>query len=200
METNLRVTDLLPYLLIALGVLLYLSPLAPLPLDKTEDFLVLTAPHYVVAGLLTLFAARGRGDVRLHMVAAPVVAFAASAGMLLLSMLLIPEPPAGFGTPPYWPEVLEIIAYSVVSLTFSLGIAIRARKVGYVGMILLVYVGAVQFVAVRVLNGEGGASLGEVAGLFIATVVPFVAGLPLGVVGYLRYGKYERTSTSNTET
>lgn len=199
MNLRHRVSDALPYLLLSLGVLLYLSPLAPLTLDKTEDFLVVTAPHYVVAGVLTLLAAHGRGERSLHMAVAPVAALVASAGMLLPGMLLIPEPPPGVGNPPYSPEVLEIAAYSSVSVLFSLGIAIRTREMKYVAVLALVYVAIATTIAVSLLDADGVVSLGEAAVLFVATVVPLVFGIPLGIVGYICYGEGDTRKESGRE-
>lgn len=200
MTLRYRVPKALPYLVLTLGVLLYLSPLVPLPLDKTEDFLVLTAPHYIMAGVLTLPAAHGRGERNPHMAMAPVAALVASAVMLLPGILLIPEPPPGVGNPPYSPEASEIAAYSTVSVLFSLGIAIRAGEIKYVAVLVLVYVAIATTVAVSLLDGDGVVSLGETAALFLATVVPFVIGILLGVFGYLQYGKDERASMSNSGT
>jgi len=196
LNLRFRVSDALPYLILTLGVLLYLSPLVTLPLEKTEDFLVLTAPHYIVAGVLTLLAAGGRGERSLHMAMAPVAALVASAVMLLPGILFLSEPPAS----PYSPEVLEIAAYSTVSVLFSLGIAIRAGEIKYVAVLVLVYVAIATTVAVSLLDGDGVVSLGETAVLFVATVVPFVFGIPLGVVGYLQYGKNKEVGAPKSET
>lgn len=196
MMANSRFLNILPCLLLLLGVLFYLSPLLPLSLAKTEDFLVLTAPHYIVASVLMFLAARGRGERSLHMVAAPVAALAASAGMLLPGILFLSEPPAS----PYSPGFLEVLAYFNVSVLFSLGIAIRTRKVRYVAVLMLVYVAVVVTVAVSILDENEVVSLGEAAGLFVATAGPLIVGVPLGVFGYLQYGKYERATKSNSET
>lgn len=193
---NSRFLNILPYLLLLLGILFYLSPLLPLSLAKTEDFLVLTAPHYIVASVLMFLAARGRGERSLHMIAAPAASLVASAGMLLPGILFLSKPP----TSPYSPAFLEILAYSNVSVLFSLGISIRTRKVRYVAVLMLMYVAVVVTVAVSVLDENEVVSLGEVAVLFVATAGPLLVGVPLAVVAYLQYGKYERATISNSET
>ena len=133
---NIDYHDALPYLILTIGVLFYLSPFAPL---GTIEIGILgpVSASYFVAGAFAWLYTRGKVKEPPYVLAVPVVTF-----LLLAGMWFYFESPS-----PYDLSADSVLLYGVVSVFFVLGHTTKRTEWGYVATSVLAYFVCVFVVA-----------------------------------------------------
>ena len=175
MNLNLgsRVPNALPYLLLSLGVLFYVSPFVPF--FEQYSFLVYVGYPYVVAGAFAWFVIHGKVENPLYVLAVPVATFLILAG----ASFYYAYPGA------YAMDTNDIFAPGSISFFFVLGYGAGIREVKYVGVSALAYIACVFAVVPPTSLGFSSWEAFVLAGLLALTLG---MGTPLALVAYALSG------------
>ena len=171
MNLDSRILKALPYLLLALGVLFYVSPF--LPFFKQYRFLVYVGYPYVVAGAFAWFVIHGKVEKPLYVLAVPVATFLILAGASF------------YYAYPGTYAMDSIFAYGSISFFFVLGYGAGIREPKYVGVSALAYIACVFAVVPPTSLGFSSWESFALAGLLALTLG---MGTPLALVAYALSG------------
>ena len=174
MNVDSRISTILAYLLLLIGILFYVSPYLPVleQYDASYD-LVFVAPSYLVAGTFAWLYIRGKVEGNSYVLLVPAVTFLILAGNWLLA--------ESFGI--YEPGVRDILMYGSISFFFVFGCTAKTRRWFYFATSALAYIACLSIV---VLPESTRSGLWTYDYLSLAlTFVPVFAGIPVAVAVYL---------------
>lgn len=173
MNLNLgsRFSDALPYVVLALGILFYVSPFVPVLdyYDASYD-LVFLSPSYVVAGVFAWLYTRERVEELPYVLAVPAVTL-----LILTVMWLYFEFPG-----PYALRSRFVFGFASVSFFYVIGHTVRAKEWSYVVASVLAY-----FVCLSAIVVVPPFDPWTFLALFLVLVVTLGAGVPLALVAYV---------------
>jgi len=172
LNLRFRVSNALPYVVLALGVLFSVSPFVPILNDyHFVPILARVFPSYVAGGAFACLYTRGKVKEPPYVLAVPVVTFLLLAGMWLY-----------FEFPGYYAMGVDAFAYGSVSFLYIIGHAAATRDWVYVGVSVLAYFVCVFVVVPPSSLGLNSWNLLQLVYIFVLTLG---AGTPLALVAYV---------------
>ena len=177
MKLDSRISTILAYLLLLIGILFYVSPYLPVleQYDASYD-LVFVAPSYLVAGTFAWLYTRGKVEKDSYVLLVPAVTFLVLAGNWLLA--------ESFGI--YELGVREVVLYGSISFFFVFGYTAKSRRWSYFGTSALAYIACVSIVALPESTRLGSWALDPPSlALTILIFIPVLVGIPVAVAVYL---------------
>ncbi|MCX2818317.1 hypothetical protein EGH25_02985 [Haladaptatus sp. F3-133] len=174
MNLDSRISAILPYPLLLIGILLYVSPFVPVlnHYDASYD-LVFVAPSYVTAGAFGWLYMRGKIEKDSYVLAVPAVTF-----LLLTGMWLYFDFPG-----PYAVTARFVFGFGSLSFLYVTGHVAGVGDRIYAAASVVAY--AVCLSVVVVLPPFDPWMF---LSLFLVSVVTLVSGVPLALVGYVLSG------------